>query len=102
MTAQSSFGDEVKRLREEKGYSIKKLANTLDVNYTYLSKIENAKSTPSEDFIDKLASALNCNAEELKIMAGKLPLDIKEIIKNHPTDVVDFLRKEFGNKSERE
>ena len=41
------FGSFLKTLRQNKGDSIKKLAPKLDVNYSYLSKLENGHTLPS-------------------------------------------------------
>lgn len=96
-----SFGDTVRHLREKKGYSIKNLAGSLDVNYTYLSKIENNKSIPSEEFIEKIAHIFNCDPEELKARAGKIPEDIKKILRENPRNAIDYLRREFGGTGSR-
>lgn len=92
----NEFGKTFRKLREEKGYSIKKLAGSLQVNYTYLSKIENSKSIPSDEFIDKIAEIFNVDAEELKVQAGKIPDDVKRIIKDNPKEVIEYLRGKFG------
>lgn len=94
-----NFAARIKKMREQRGISIKSLAKSLDVNYTYLSKIENSKSIPSEIFIEKLATVFNCDANELKIMAGKIPVDVLDILKNNPLEAIAYLRKEFGNKN---
>jgi transcriptional regulator with XRE-family HTH domain len=96
-----SFGDTVRHLREKKGYSIKNLAGPLDVNYTYLSKIENNKSIPSEEFIEKIAHIFNCDPEELKARAGKIPEDIKKILRENPRNAIDYLRRQFGGTGSR-
>ncbi|HQB28596.1 MAG TPA: helix-turn-helix transcriptional regulator [Paludibacter sp.] len=92
----NEFGKTFRKLREERGYSIKKLAGSLQVNYTYLSKIENSKSIPSDEFIDKIAEIFNVDAEELKVQAGKIPDDVKRIIKDNPKEVIEYLRGKFG------
>ena len=95
-----NFAAKIKTMREQKGISIKTLAKSLDVNYTYLSKIENSKSVPSEAFIERLAKVFNYDADELKIMAGKIPDDVIEILKNNPLEAIIYLRREFGGKSD--
>ncbi len=91
------FGPFLKKLREEKGLSIKKLSPKLDVTYSYLSKIENGHSRPSDQFIEKLAKTLNHDKEELMIKAGKIPDDVLKIISNNPEKAIAYLRSEFGS-----
>ncbi|MCX6575289.1 MAG: helix-turn-helix transcriptional regulator, partial [Candidatus Aminicenantes bacterium] len=81
-----SFGNSIRNLRERRGLSIKNLAATLKVNYTYLSKIENNRSIPSEEFIEKLARVFNYDPEELKIRAGKIPEEIVKILQENPRE----------------
>ena len=90
------FGSFFKKIRQEKGYSIKKLAHKLEINYSYISKLENGHSLPSEEFINRIADIFNLNREELMIRAGKIPDDVIEIFRNNPKKAIDFLRREFS------
>ena len=92
-----SFGKKVRELREAKNYSIKKLATALGVNYTYVSKIENNKSIPSSELIEKLAMVFNVDINELKLQAGKIPDDVLDILKSNPKKVIEYLRREFAD-----
>ena len=95
-----SFGSFVKDLRHNKGLSIKNLGSKLDINYSYISKIENDHCIPSEDFIKRISEIFNYDKEELMLRAGKIPEDIIGILKNNPKAAADFLRKQFVNKGE--
>jgi len=97
-----TFGNTIREMRGERGYSIKQLATNLKVNYTYLSKIENNERIPSEDFIERIAEAFNVDAEELKLQAGKIPEDVKRILSENPKDAIAFLRREFGGRPSSE
>ena len=92
------FGDKIRDLRKSYGESIKTLAKDLDVNYTYLSHLENNKKVPSEEFIEKIAKRFNHDPDELKILAGKIPDDIKKIIMENPTEAVNYLRRRFDGR----
>ncbi len=94
---EQSLGEFLKKLRTDKGYSIKKLSPKLEVNYSYLSKIENDHTTPSENFIEKMATIFNIDKEELMIRAGKVPEDVIRILQDNPQEAVKFLRKQFGD-----
>ena len=91
------FGSFLRGLRHENGYSLKNLANKMKVNYTYLSKLENGHSSPSEKFIEKVAAIFEYDQEELLVRAGKIPDDILSIISDNPKEAIQFLRKEFGD-----
>ena len=95
-----SFGLLLKELRRDKGLSIKKLGSRLDINYSYISKLENEHSIPSEDFIGKIAELFNYDKDELMLRAGKIPDDILQILKNNPKDAAEFLRKIFADQKD--
>ena len=72
-----TFGERVRDLRKAKNLSQRELADIIDMNFTYLSKIENGKlnfaSFPSEETIRKLAKALDADVDKLLLMAKKIP-----------------------------
>ncbi len=90
-----SFGAFLRKIRTEKGYSIKQLSPKLNVNYSYLSKLENGHSMPSEEFVDRISNVFEIEKEELMVRAGKIPNDVIEILQNNPQAAIDFLRKQF-------
>ena len=85
------FGARLKELREQAGLSQGELANKVGVNFTYLSKIESGvRPPPSEKVILRLAEVLDADRDELMTLAGKVPSDIAEMLKNRET--LQFLR----------
>lgn len=91
-----SFGIFFKAARKNKGYSIKSLAQELNVNYTYLSKIENEHTVPSEEFIRNIARLFGYDEEELLVRAGRIPPDVIRIIRDNPKEAIEFLRRRFS------
>ena len=89
------FGSFLRDLRQENGYSQKELANEMNINYTYLSKLENGHSTPSESFVERVVEVFHYDREELLVRAGKIPDDVLKIISDNPKAAIDFLRKKF-------
>jgi len=89
------FGKTLKQLRTKRGVSIKKLAPEIGLNYTYISKLENSKVMPSPKVINKLSRYFNYSTDELMLMAGKIPSDIQEILKNNPKEALNILRRKF-------
>jgi len=92
-----TFGKLLKSLRAKKGIGIKKMAPELGMNYTYLSKLENSKVAPSQKLINKLSIYFNYSQEELTLIAGKIPPDVQQILKNNPKEAVEYLRRKFGS-----
>jgi transcriptional regulator with XRE-family HTH domain len=88
-----TFGERIRQLRKEKNLSQRDLATKVGVNFTYISKIENEKldfgDYPSEELIRKLAKALRADADELLILAEKIPEAIKKRVMERP----DVFRK---------
>jgi transcriptional regulator with XRE-family HTH domain len=90
------FGKILRQLRLERGIGIKSLAPELKVNYTYLSKLENETISPSEELVERVADYFGFDHDALLLSAGKIPEDILQILRNHPSDAVASLRRQFG------
>ncbi|MEA5420318.1 helix-turn-helix transcriptional regulator [Spirulina sp. CCNP1310] len=71
----NAFGKLIRDRRKDKGYSQRKLAALIKIDFTYLSKLENnrAEYAPKEDVIRNLARYLDLNPEELIFLAGRIP-----------------------------
>lgn len=77
------FGARLKQLRKQVGLTQRELADKVNVDFSYLSKIENgAASPPSEKVILRLAEVLYGDRDELLTLAGRIPPDIAEALKN--------------------
>lgn len=67
----SSFGEFLRKLREQKGLSLNQLAAKSGVSNAQISRIENGlRDTPRPDTIKKLAEGLNISQTELMEKAG--------------------------------
>lgn len=96
-----TFGKYIKELRINAKLSQRDLAEKANIDFTYLSKIENGKmAPPSEETIKKLAEILNEDPDKLIIMADKIPSDYKPVLQSSP-EVPMLLRTiSSGNFSE--
>jgi len=75
------FGERVRELRKAQGMSQRDLAERADIDFTYLSKIENGRiEPPSEDAIRRIAYGLDANPDELILLAHKFPSDLAQEI----------------------
>jgi len=91
------FGKILRQLRLESGMGIKSLAPELNVNYTYLSKLENEAISPSEELVVRVAKYFGFDRDALLLSAGKVPAEILQILRDHPNDAVAVLRRHFGD-----
>lgn len=90
------FGKRLRELRKAKGLTLRELAAKVNVGFTYLSRAENKKLTygeyPSEELICRLAEALDADAEELLILAKKVPAQIRQRVLERPDAFRTFAR----------
>ena len=86
----SDFGNRIRKLRKAKGHTLRSLALLVGVGFTYLSKIESGKldfgDAPSADLIVRLAEVLDADADELLLMAGRIPEGIAARIRECPNE----------------
>lgn len=87
------FGERLRELRVQRGFTLRKLAKKVKLNFTYLSKIENGKVeyTPSADKIRAIAKALNADELELLKLADKVPPELEHLTKN--INALQFFRR---------
>lgn len=73
-----SIGDNIKKLREQKGLSQKELAGLIGVNPAQYGRVENSKVEPTLKTLLKIASALEVSLDD--IVKGKTdPLQEMEV-----------------------
>ena len=93
-----TFGEILRKLRDENRTGIKRLAPELGVSYTYLSKLENEVTAPSEEFVARVAKYFKYDKDLLLLAAGKVPHEILDILRENPDEALQFLRERFGVK----
>jgi len=93
MPETNEFGTRLRELRIQVSLTQRQLADRVGVDFSYLSKIESGTlPPPSEKLILRLAEVLNTDKDELIILAGKIPEDIVQMLKNRKT--LQLLRSE--------
>ena len=60
-----SLGENIRKIRKEKGYSILKLRELTGLSKSTISEIENDKSSPTFETLNKIAKALEIKVETL-------------------------------------
>lgn len=90
-----SFGNFIRTRRLEKGYTMRKFCERIDISTIFISRMERDEiGAPGEAKIRAVAEALGIDPDELMMKAGKLPKDIKEMLIQRP-DLVAQLREEI-------
>lgn len=92
------FGDYVRQRREElrerdPAFSLRQVALKIDVEPSYLSKIERGEQPPpSEQTIRRLAQVLREDADVMLALAGKVSGDLQKIIRGRPKLFAELIR----------
>lgn len=76
-----SFGENLKRIRTEKGISQGELAQRLGMHASHVSRYERDQTAPSIEVLKKIAEALTVSADEL--LYGSTDKRSKSIIKDN-------------------
>ena len=66
----SKIGDRIRHARKSAGLSQEELAAKIRVNRSYLSLVENGKSSPTFEFMEKIASGIEIRVEDLAVGRG--------------------------------
>ena len=95
----TDFGDFVRERREslrekDKGFSLRKVAERVGVQPSYLSKVERGDVVPpSEATILRLAKELEVDGDVLLALGGKVSTDLKEAIRKRPQLFGELIRE---------
>lgn len=74
---ENQFGESLREKRRAAGISQRELADKINVDFSYISKVENGRlPPPSADKIVEMCRVLDIRPEELLALTGKLPSDI--------------------------
>lgn len=72
-----TFGKRVRQLRRANGLTIRQVAEAIERDFTYVSKIENDRVLPpSAEVIVSLATLLGADPEELAVLGDKPPVGV--------------------------
>jgi transcriptional regulator with XRE-family HTH domain len=87
------FGQALRKKRRAAGISQRELANRVDCDFSYISKMENNRvPPPAADTIVRICEALSIESEDLLALTGKLPSSVQETVSTSKA-AQEFLRK---------
>lgn len=94
-----TFGQSIRQARKEKGYTQRQVAKMLNIDFTYLSKLENDRADypAKEDVIRSLAQKLDRDEEELIFLAGRTPARYEVFLKTHYRELPVLFRQMLEN-----
>ena len=73
----TTVGQRIREIRKECNLTQRELAEKVGINFTYLSRVENDRlddnQTPREETIQRIATALDADADELLLLARRIP-----------------------------
>jgi transcriptional regulator with XRE-family HTH domain len=67
MNFKKTFGDTIKKLREDKNLTLREVAEALKIDTSMLGKIEKNTRKPNKHFIEDIAEFFNVSDKDLKI-----------------------------------
>ena len=94
----NTFGNYIRSIREQlkksnSRFSLRRMAERLDIEPAYLSKIErDIFAPPSEKVIVQMAYELDENPDTLLALAGKISSDLVMIIRERPEIMAAMIR----------
>ncbi len=90
-----TFGTIIRQARKAKGHSQRSLAAILNLDFTYLSKLENDRADypPKEEVIRSLARSLELDEEHLICLAGRIPHNYEALLKQNAEQMPVLLRR---------
>ena len=86
------IGEIIREVRNEKGISLRRLAEIVNVSNVNILYIEKGKINTSLPILKGIAKALNYNIDKLLALADMIDDDIRKIINKRPIVITNFLR----------
>ena len=86
------IGELIREIRNEKGISLRRLAEIVNVSNVNILYIEKGKINTSLPILKGIAKALNYNIDKLLALASMVDDDIRNIINKRPISITNFLR----------
>lgn len=87
-----SFATFIRDRRTSLGLSLRVAAQRLGVDPAHLSRVEAGKAPASEQLIHRLARVLECQEDDLLLLAGRVPESIRVMVERQPYRAAAALR----------
>lgn len=88
MKTEKTFGETVKKLREEKKLTLRKVAEALEIDTSMLGKIEKNNRKPTKLLIENFAKFFNVEEKDLTISFLSDSVAYKILDEDYPVEVL--------------
>ena len=88
MKTEKTFGETVKKLREEKKLTLRKVAEALEIDTSMLGKIEKNNRKPNKHLIENFAKFFNVEEKDLTISFLSDSVAYKILDEDYPVEVL--------------
>jgi transcriptional regulator with XRE-family HTH domain len=89
----ATIGARLREFREARGFSLRAAAGSLAVDAGYLSRVETGKARPSSELLERAAAEYEVPADELMLLAGRVPERWQGYISASPGQAATVLRE---------
>lgn len=89
-------GQILREMRERRGVSLRAAANELEVDPSYLSRIERGLQPPSEPLMKRVAARYALTEEQSSQLTRALPDDIVDLLLDNP-ELIQEIRDRFAD-----
>lgn len=96
-----AIGQRIKRERLARDMTQRDLAERVGVGVPHISKVEAGRESPGDPLLHRLAEVFEVDAEELLLVARRLPDEIAEEFAADPEKVLAFYRTLRGDSGRR-
>lgn len=86
------LGETIRTARIAKGLGLRETAKSLDIAPSYLSDIETDRRAPSDDVMQRIATLLQIEFDDLMARAGRVGEEAERLLKRQPAAGVLFRR----------
>jgi len=96
MIPDEPLGKIIKRERNNRGWTLRDMAQRVKSNFAYLSQIEAGLAKPSEELVERITDAFDYEGEDRErfmFIARGVSAQIKEIKDKYPTVAPQYFRK---------
>jgi transcriptional regulator with XRE-family HTH domain len=95
MTAKESFGEHIKKLRDDRKLPIRKVASVLDIDPSTLSKIERGERTANKEMLPLLAELFNEDEKTLSVILFSDKVAYLILEEKNPNEILKIAKEKI-------
>lgn len=88
-----TIGERIRRERLDRQMTQRDLASKVEVGVPHISKVEAGRESPSDELLRRVATVFGLDADELLLVARRLPEGLVEDFATDPANALSFLRE---------